>query len=159
MLKNYSMKRNFEYTEQTVGDTVERLMKDGRTFKYVKTHPRRDNALKEANNGLSIHKLRKIGHNVHVSHLRFAEWDKTPDGPIMVIPPYMVKDKQYRVKEQGGFTHITIKKAWSNETVNTSSRCSIDDNFCYKLGVKFALERIDSAVVSDLMTTSPLPRG
>ena len=100
-------------------------------------------------NGLTIHSLRQAGLVVTVSHIRYTEM---ADISVLIpVPSYL--RKAFNFTANGGSTHITILKQ-NGEWLCLSSICHIDDAFCYKMGVKKALEQLTQEEADDLLSHS-----
>lgn len=100
-------------------------------------------------NGLTIEGLRKAGHKVRVSHIRYTE---QPGVAILIpVPSYMRKVANFT--SYGGATHIVITTPLSDSPdIAISSVCHSDDCFDYKMGVKQALDTIEQADADNLMS-------
>lgn len=119
--------------------------------------PKKNNVPKyETKNGVTIDKLKALGHVVKIKHIRWATYDriktclKNRVGSfvrIIPIPSTFRKDSHYHVLPKGGSTHITIKTKDDNY-VCVSSDCSMDETFCYRRGITEALDRLDSLDLS-----------
>lgn len=109
-------------------------------------------------NGWSVQKLVEAGCVVSVFHFRWATYgkhstmkDEFKFAPytskamfapqrLIVVPSSFRKDPDYTLSSHGGYTHVRIRRG--DLEVCVSSECALEDVFCYKFGVKAALERL-----------------
>jgi len=121
-------------------------------------------------NGLSITRLKELGYDITVSHIRntlvkigegVGSKGNIQDILIPVpIPAYL--KHQFTPSARGGATHIIIsvpvderELEGAGEWVGLTSICHADDAFDYKLGVKTALDTITPEEAADLITNAP----
>lgn len=120
----------------------------------------------QTENGLTIYNLRKAGNKVQVIHLRNMVIDGVP---IPVPVPTYLKDVSthwQRVNtpegveydytagthfyEMGGTTHVSIINK-QDEKMLVTSVCHLADHYCYKMGIKVALDKIPPEVADKLL--------
>lgn len=81
----------------------------------------------------TVHELRKSGVKVRIFHHRYLRGN--------LLPLFAIRElgMSNQVDSKGGLTIVEITKG--TETVRALARCSREDAFSYKEGVKLALER------------------
>jgi hypothetical protein len=112
--------------------------------------------------GVTLDQIIKQGHKVRVSHLRYANYARTKpefDGGrkkrqeekrFLVVPASFRHSGDFSLSPFGGYTHVHIKTK-GGKHICVSSECSIEDNFCYRCGVKEALERLNAKELAQLL--------
>jgi hypothetical protein len=84
-----------------------------------------------------INKLIQLGYKVYIKHYR---WDANEDDKSCVVKRYRRKYREFRPKEKGGETEVTIEKG--DFSLTKYAICHDKDPFNYSLGVRIALNRI-----------------
>jgi len=101
--------------------------------------------------------LRSIGFQIRVGHFRPI---KGADPKILlsrtaVREALILDGVKYEFLATGGMTEVEI--GWEGETIGGGlAICSKKDNFCYKTGLAYALDR---AVFSTVVTIGNVTRG
>lgn len=104
----------------------------------------------DANNGLTIHKLRSAGNIVKITHIRYTTMYTKYDTPLIVpVPSYLRKIYDFNAK--GGVTHIAITNPKTGRYLAATSVCHEIDSFIYKRGVQLALETLTQADIAELL--------
>ena len=114
--------------------------------------------------GLGLAKLTALGHKVRVFHQRWGVYLRQGRkriegiaGPVyeprhnLVIPVGFRMCDDYEFSSYGGYTHIQIKHKETGKLYHLSSECAKEDNFCYKEGVKTALDHLTRDEVDQLL--------
>lgn len=97
-------------------------------------------------NGLTIQKLKAKGHEVHVRHLRWAS--KSSDRVEYMVPSYL--RGHYGFNPLGGVSIVTVKTLLHGE-FSYAAQCRADEGFDYRLGIKYALDKIPQQIVEKLL--------
>lgn len=105
----------------------------------------------KTNNDLTIEKLRKAGHTVSVTHLRYVSKTTAQGTEILVPVPCSLRSMvRNKLHPQGGQTWIAIKTI-DDKNVLVESTCHMDDHYEYKMGVKLALDSVPANVAEELL--------
>lgn len=110
-------------------------------------------------NGLTIHKLRKAGHTVSVSHIRnYEKTVKTCKGEHKILVPVNASLRGAlgeNFHPKGGQTWIHITTV-DKEQIIVDATCVPEDHYDYKLGVKLCLDSISKKQADELLSTLEL---
>lgn len=98
-------------------------------------------------NGLSVYALRKAGHKVKITHIRYQNND---DISVLVPAPSYLRGI-VDFYPRGGVTYLVINSA-DKQQFAASSICHTADCFDYKLGVKLCLDQITQAEADYLLS-------
>lgn len=101
-------------------------------------------------NGLTVYALRKAGHKVKVTHIRYHS---TKEISVLIPAPSYLRNV-IDFYPRGGVTYLVITAA-DGQTYAVNSLCHVDDCFDYKLGVKLCLDQLTQAEADYLMSTLP----
>lgn len=104
----------------------------------------------KTNNTQNLEKFRKAGFTVRVKHFRSYGIYSSLDSSVII--DYLTGEQAEVVgrftdvllQSRGGYTEIKATRAGKTYTV--ASTCHDDDNYCYALGVKYALERLNNDI-------------
>jgi len=110
---------------------------------------------KESNKKIIV-ALQTSGYHIRIRHFRWAIYQQQREifnkdtreffARTIVVPSTFVKNPMYNILPRGGYTHITVKDS-NGQFLCASSECSIEEPFCYSVGVAEALRRLPSALL------------
>ena len=149
-----SVNKQFVRTEVGTGRQWIWPAKDPQTTRrnYVPSH------------GVSMKRLLELGHKVRVMHQRWGVYLRQglqyghgfamhEDGRhSVVLPAGFKKSMDYDLDPFGGYTHIQIKHKTTGKVYFVSAECSAQDNYCYKEGVRQALEHLTKDELTELVS-------
>jgi len=104
--------------------------------------------------GVTVEKLIALGHRVQISHMRVAVYHKQLPKLLkskdfftfgighVIVPSYFKTSPYYYIHANGGYTYVTVTSQDKSLVIHLTAECSQHDQFCYKAGVKTALERL-----------------
>lgn len=107
-------------------------------------------------NGLTIHKLRKAGHKVSVTHIRYVSRSLTKESTgesTVFLLPVTCSLRKFVARDffpKGGQTWVQIKTTDDKDIV-VDATCNMEDHYDYKMGVKTCLECIPKATADKLL--------
>lgn len=101
-------------------------------------------------NGLDVYSLRKAGHKVKVTHIRYSAHDDI--SVFIPVPSYLRGIVEFYPR--GGVTYLVITTA-DGQIFSANSLCHTSDCFDYKLGVKLCLDQISQDEATFLLSTLP----
>lgn len=90
-------------------------------------------------NNISVENLRKNGYKVRVKHYRIVASELTPFPKLGYRRKNEIQDTDI-LFPYGGYTEVDVRTPEGVE-LHGKAECSVEDNFCYKLGTKIALSR------------------
>lgn len=133
--------KEFERFQATEKPTVEDRLTRRQRLRELKYKTKND---------LSIYALRKAGHKVKVTHIRYA---KNAELSVLIpVPSYLRNIVDFYPR--GGVTYLVITTP-DGQLLSMNSICHVDDCFDYKLGVKLCLDQITKEEATFLLSTTP----
>ena len=159
-----------KYVTEFNNDTGKMLRTEtstGKTWEWVPTPipPKKDYT---ANNGVTVKSLTGAGHRVQTIHMRqalyrrqYPAYKQSASGQIrgkltpIIVPSYFKNSQSYILLATGGYTYVTITSKDKKHVFNLTGECSNADQYCYKAGVKAALEKLSPSELADLLHGAP----
>lgn len=154
-----------------LGDTFITIVADGKQIRYKQSKKfKLPKASGVADNRLSVEGIRRAGHKISVQHYR-AFYSHDVDR-IIYLPKNTkyLRDPDLLLLPHGGYTRIALTLAVSKstpfkvttlekeeegicygDTLYMTSHCSELDLFCYKTGVRQALDRVSMPLAKALL--------
>ena len=160
-----------DYVTEPVNETTMRKLRvsTGEEWLYeIRTNPRKSQKPNYvASNGVTLEKLQTAGFRVAISHTRWADYYargfkpgphgfKDSSRALVLVPSSFKKNSNYRLMACGGYTNIQIYSSNVSKTpvllsdICLTSECSTEEPFCYKMGVKQALQKLTKEEIAEL---------